>query len=91
MPSSGSLNPESEAFAQIRPTFWIGQHDSSRTEALTDGQYTQVLNAGVGPLSCHDPRHGTSSTKTLLSSDSPPRQSPMNTSTSASRSSTAPM
>ncbi|POS76070.1 arginine N-methyltransferase skb1 [Diaporthe helianthi] len=48
MPSSGSLNPESEAFAQVRPTFWIGQHDSSRTEALTDGQYTQVLNAGFG-------------------------------------------
>ncbi|KAJ0107284.1 hypothetical protein J7T55_015749 [Diaporthe amygdali] len=48
MPSSGSLNPESEAFPQIRPTFWIGQHDSSRVEALTDGQYSQVLNAGFG-------------------------------------------
>jgi type II protein arginine methyltransferase len=63
MHSSGSLNPESEAFHQIRPTFWIGQHDSSRTEALNDGQYTQVLNAGVGPVPSHTYDHSNNSTK----------------------------
>lgn len=45
--SGGSLNPKSEEFPQARPLFWIGQHDSTRSDALTDGQYCQVLNAGV--------------------------------------------
>ena len=30
-----------------RPAFYIGQHDSTRTETLTDLQYGQVLNNGV--------------------------------------------
>lgn len=50
MPSDGSLNPESENFSQppqYRPHFWIGQHDSARVDALTDGHYEQILNAGV--------------------------------------------
>lgn len=52
MPSDGSLNPESEDFShtpqtpQYRPTFWVGQHDSSR-DALTDGHYDHILNTGV--------------------------------------------
>ncbi|ROW10723.1 hypothetical protein VPNG_05120 [Cytospora leucostoma] len=48
MPSHGSLDPESEEFSLGRPTFWFGQHDSVRTEALTDQQYGQVLDAGFG-------------------------------------------
>lgn len=52
MASNGSLNPESQDFAQsnrpqYRPIFWYGQHDSTRVNALTDAQYEQVLNAGV--------------------------------------------
>lgn len=46
MASGAGLNPESEAF-ENRPTFYIGQHDSSRSEPLTEEQYTQVLNSGV--------------------------------------------
>jgi len=42
-----TLNPESEDFQQGRPTFFIGQHDSTRTCTLTDTQHGQVLNAGV--------------------------------------------
>ncbi|SPQ27418.1 a0500d45-dec7-454a-906a-68302402b5f8 [Thermothielavioides terrestris] len=45
MSSSGSLNPQSESF-ESRPTFYIGQHDSTRSEALSDDQYAQVLNSG---------------------------------------------
>lgn len=48
MPSTGSLNPESEEFSGLRPTFWIGQHDSARVDALTDDHYGQILNSGVG-------------------------------------------
>ena len=47
MAMESSLNPESDDFNQARPNFFIGQHDSDRVEALTDGQYAQVLNAGV--------------------------------------------
>ncbi|KAI5926042.1 PRMT5 arginine-N-methyltransferase-domain-containing protein [Camillea tinctor] len=36
----------SENFNEIRPTFYIGQHDSTRSETLTDLQYGQVLNTG---------------------------------------------
>ncbi|KAJ4307072.1 hypothetical protein N0V88_000447 [Collariella sp. IMI 366227] len=43
----GHLDPESESF-ESRPLFYIGQHDSSRREALTDEQYGQVLNSGFG-------------------------------------------
>lgn len=46
MPSSGPLDPESDNF-ESRPTFYIGQHDSTRYEALTDDQYAQVLDSGV--------------------------------------------
>ncbi|KAK4239275.1 hypothetical protein C8A03DRAFT_32689 [Achaetomium macrosporum] len=45
MSSSGTLNPESESF-ESRPRFYIGQHDSSRSEALTDEEYAQVLSSG---------------------------------------------
>lgn len=46
MSSNGSLNPESESF-ESRPAFYLGQHDSSRSVALTDDQYAQTLNSGV--------------------------------------------
>ncbi|KAI1173015.1 methyltransferase-like protein [Nemania sp. FL0916] len=39
--SSYGGNPD-----EIRPAFHIGQHDSARTEILTDLQYGQVLNSG---------------------------------------------
>lgn len=45
--SDAALNPESEEFQQGRPTFFIGQHDSTRTHTLSDNQHAQVLNAGV--------------------------------------------
>ncbi|ORY64129.1 arginine N-methyltransferase skb1 [Pseudomassariella vexata] len=37
---------ESDEYDETRPVFYIGQHDSSRTESLTDLQYGQILNAG---------------------------------------------
>ncbi|RYP68965.1 hypothetical protein DL771_006387 [Monosporascus sp. 5C6A] len=37
---------ESAGYNEIRPAFYIGQHDSTRTETLTDLQYGQVLNSG---------------------------------------------
>ena len=46
MAPDGNLNPESETF-EARPPFYIGQHDSSRTETLSDDQYRQVLNSGA--------------------------------------------
>jgi protein arginine N-methyltransferase 5 len=46
MASTNPLNPESEDF-QVRPNFYLGQHDSDRTEILTDSLYSRVLNAGV--------------------------------------------
>lgn len=46
MASGSNLNPESDNF-ESRPAFYIGQHDSSRREALTEDQYAQVLNSGV--------------------------------------------
>jgi hypothetical protein len=49
MSSGGNLNPESDSF-ENRPVFFIGQHDSARTEVLTDEQYTQVLGSGVSRL-----------------------------------------
>lgn len=55
MPSDGSLNPESEDFPQFRPAFWIGQHDSARVDALTDGHYDQILNSGVTSSPCLPP------------------------------------
>ncbi|KAK3343941.1 methyltransferase-like protein [Lasiosphaeria hispida] len=45
MSSDGHLNPESDNF-EMRPSFCIGQHDSTRSETLTDGQYSHVLNSG---------------------------------------------
>ncbi|CAJ2512112.1 Uu.00g077370.m01.CDS01 [Anthostomella pinea] len=40
------MDNESDAYDEIRPTFYIGQHDSTRSETLTDLQYGQVLNSG---------------------------------------------
>ncbi|KAI1657408.1 Skb1 methyltransferase [Daldinia decipiens] len=40
------MDQESDDYNEIRPTFYIGQHDSTRLETLTDLQYGQVLNAG---------------------------------------------
>ncbi|KAI1106452.1 Skb1 methyltransferase [Jackrogersella minutella] len=40
------MDQESDGFNEVRPTFYIGQHDSTRAETLTDLQYGQVLNAG---------------------------------------------
>ncbi|KAI8960604.1 Skb1 methyltransferase [Daldinia sp. FL1419] len=40
------IDQESDDYNDIRPTFYIGQHDSTRSETLTDLQYGQVLNAG---------------------------------------------
>lgn len=37
-----------EGYDEIRPVFYIGQHDSTRTETLTDLQYGQILNSGFG-------------------------------------------
>ncbi|KAI1084652.1 Skb1 methyltransferase [Whalleya microplaca] len=37
---------DGEDYNEVRPTFYIGQHDSTRSETLTDLQYGQVLNAG---------------------------------------------
>ncbi len=45
--SDGHLNPESPSF-ETRPPFYIGQHDTSRFETLTDAQHNIVLNSGVG-------------------------------------------
>jgi type II protein arginine methyltransferase len=45
-----------DGYEDARPVFYIGQHDSRRTETLTDLQYGQILNSGVslvcrpGPL-----------------------------------------
>ncbi|PSR80035.1 methyltransferase-like protein [Coniella lustricola] len=46
MPSDSYLNPASDDFPQPRPAFWIGQHDTARVEALTDGHYHQMQNCG---------------------------------------------
>ncbi|KAI0901126.1 Skb1 methyltransferase [Annulohypoxylon nitens] len=43
---SHSFDQDSEGYNEVRPTFYIGQHDSTRSETLTDLQYGQVLNAG---------------------------------------------
>ncbi|KAI1498617.1 PRMT5 arginine-N-methyltransferase-domain-containing protein [Biscogniauxia marginata] len=40
------VDDESEGFNEIRPTFYIGQHDSTRSETLTNLQYGQILNTG---------------------------------------------
>ncbi len=49
MASGDALDPESGSFHSqaARPSFYIGQHDATRTETLTDAQYSQVLNSGV--------------------------------------------
>ncbi|KAK0626927.1 PRMT5 arginine-N-methyltransferase-domain-containing protein [Immersiella caudata] len=45
MSSDGYLDPESDSY-DSRPQFYIGQHDTARSETLTDAQYTHVLNSG---------------------------------------------
>lgn len=41
------MSNDTESFEEARPVYYIGQHDSSRDEPLTDLQYGQVLNLGV--------------------------------------------
>lgn len=36
-----------EGYQASRPSFYIGQHDSQRTDGLTDSQYNRVLDFGV--------------------------------------------
>ncbi|KAI0007529.1 Skb1 methyltransferase [Xylariaceae sp. FL0662B] len=36
----------SDDYNEVRPIFYIGQHDSTRYETVTDLQYGQILNAG---------------------------------------------
>lgn len=51
MASGGDLNPESADFESgKRPIIAVGQHDTSRTEALDPSGYKQVKDAGVGLL-----------------------------------------
>jgi len=47
--SGSTFNPEADVF-ETRPTFYVGQHDSARFDALTDDQYSQVLNSGVSTV-----------------------------------------
>ncbi|XXG97409.1 hypothetical protein Hte_003710 [Hypoxylon texense] len=46
--SQSYMDQESEGYNEIRPTFFLGQHDSTRSETLTETQYGQVLNSGFG-------------------------------------------
>lgn len=45
--SHTSYNQGGEDYDENRPIFYIGQHDSARSETLTDLQYGRVLNSGV--------------------------------------------
>ncbi|KAI1780783.1 Skb1 methyltransferase [Hypoxylon cercidicola] len=42
------MDPGSDGYNDVRPTFFIAQHDSTRSETLSEFQYGQVLNAGFG-------------------------------------------
>ncbi|KAL7623638.1 hypothetical protein AAE478_005190 [Parahypoxylon ruwenzoriense] len=44
--SQTHTDQESDHSNEVRPVFYIGQHDSTRSETLTDLQYGQVLNTG---------------------------------------------
>ncbi|ROT43450.1 arginine N-methyltransferase skb1 [Sodiomyces alkalinus F11] len=44
---SDGLSEDGGDHSPLRPTFHIGQHDSSREEPLTEMQYGQILNTGV--------------------------------------------
>lgn len=46
----GGDGESTASYNEARPAFYIGQHDSTRTETLTDMQYGQVLNSGVSTL-----------------------------------------
>ena len=49
--AGGGGDGESMAsYNEDRPAFYIGQHDSTRTETLTDMQYGLVLNSGVSEI-----------------------------------------
>ncbi|KAI1340009.1 PRMT5 arginine-N-methyltransferase-domain-containing protein [Xylariaceae sp. FL0016] len=37
---------DADGHNDVRPTFYIGQHDSTRIDTLTESQYGQVLNSG---------------------------------------------
>ena len=47
MDPAEALNAESHEFQLPRPNFYIGQHDSARTDTPTEEQYGQALNVGV--------------------------------------------
>ena len=76
-PGVGAADGESMAsYHEARPAFYIGQHDSARTETLTDMQYGQVLNSGVGDVETPaDHRPCCSCANVNLSSASLPPQS----------------
>ncbi|KAI8634490.1 protein arginine N-methyltransferase [Xylariaceae sp. FL1651] len=40
------MSNEGDGSEEIRPIFYIGQHESMRSETLTDLQYGQILNSG---------------------------------------------
>ncbi|KAI0136971.1 PRMT5 arginine-N-methyltransferase [Xylariales sp. AK1849] len=40
------IDQAADGYEETRPVFYVGQHDSKRTETPTDVQYGQVLNAG---------------------------------------------
>lgn len=44
---SQQLSHDYEGYSTLRPTIYIGQHDSSRTDVLTDRQYGHLLDHGV--------------------------------------------
>lgn len=47
MMAQSAFDQDAEGYDEIRPIFYIGQHDSTRSVTLTDKQYGQILNAGV--------------------------------------------
>lgn len=48
--AQNSANQDRDGYDETQPFFYIGQHDSARSETLTDLQYGQVLNAGVSEI-----------------------------------------
>lgn len=90
MSSPGEMNPESDEFQQhaSRPSFVIGQHDSSRWEVLSEKQHSHIVSCGVSLLRLRGkgkPRVGACADRlTPFSSTSPRRPSPTATSTAVS-------
>ncbi|KAI1762541.1 Skb1 methyltransferase [Hypoxylon sp. FL1150] len=46
--SQSFVDQGSESYNEVRPTFYIGQHDSTRSETLNEFQYGRILNSGFG-------------------------------------------